>query len=347
MKVISDTQVSSYLLSALTRDSLVHEYIPLLVTGLKTYEADPEGLPERTVRASATPGSDTTHLFMPCILANNIGVKVISGGPTNLRKNLGFQGSISVLNDFSGELEAVLNAKSITAFRTALASCVGMVRVFPPAASPQTDTKPGDEKQLVVFGAGPQSFWHVILAAKLYKISNVAVVSRNFQSAETLAQQLRECIELPVKALALDDPRVQQWVHASSIIFGCTPSTDGIIRDEYIKRDGRRKYVSLIGSYKPHMIELSLDFIKAQYAAGTKILVDSKAHCLAEAGELIQADIAGDQLVELSSLDSFDMAHAITESGVVLLKIVGLLVMDIVIAKHLSRVIQGAETDFD
>ncbi|RKP32008.1 hypothetical protein METBISCDRAFT_21914 [Metschnikowia bicuspidata] len=111
------------------------------------------------------------HLFIPCILPSNVGLKLVSGGPTNVERGLGFQGVVDFLDEFSGEVRAGLNAKIFTAFRTALASSTAL----------------------------------------------------------------------------------------------------GVIREEYLAPDlERTKFVSLIESYKPHMIELDAEFL-------TKFLVDRVA----------------------------------------------------------------------
>ncbi|KAM9887200.1 hypothetical protein OXX79_013814, partial [Metschnikowia pulcherrima] len=181
MKIISDAAVSAYLLRDLNRESIMQIYIPLLVSGLEMFEQYPDAVPERTVRQSTTTNSDTTHLFMPCVLPETVGVKVVSGGPSNSRKKLGFQGSVSVLNEYTGKLDAVINAKTLTAFRTALASCVSLVKVFDP------DSENENLDSVSVFGAGPQAFWHVILVTRLYPaLLNINIISRSKDSAQAL-----------------------------------------------------------------------------------------------------------------------------------------------------------------
>ncbi|KAF8001864.1 hypothetical protein HF325_002829 [Metschnikowia pulcherrima] len=347
MKIISDAAVSAYLLRDLNRKSIMQIYIPLLVSGLEMFEQYPDAVPERTVRQSTTTNSDTTHLFMPCILPETVGVKVVSGGPSNSRKKLGFQGSVSVLNEYTGELDAVINAKTLTAFRTALASCVSLVKVFCP------DLENKNLNLVLVFGAGPQAFWHVILVTRLYPaLSNVNIISRSKDSAQALVRDLERFVTLKLTAFSSEQDLndLKQVVRKSSIIFGCTPSTDAIIKEEYINKDAQKtKFISLIGSYKPHMIELDLDFINKYYSGQeTKVIVDSKSHCLAESGELIQGKISESQLVSITEFhhDSekdrqSTLREVKSDSGVILQKLVGLSVMDIVVAKHLAQAVEG------
>lgn len=346
MKVVSDSQVIKHLYATLNKDSILKEYQPALLNALSQYEQNPEIAPERTVRTSNTPGSDTTHLFMPCIAPNSVGVKVISGGPSNSKAGLGFQGSVMILNEYTGTLEAVLDGKSLTAFRTGLASTLGLVKVFNANSSEQAMLP-----ELLVFGSGPQAFWHVYLAVKLYgdRIERVNVISRS--SAIKLAEQLRSVLSTRIEAIDVsDEETVKAHVSNSAIVFGCTPSEDGIIHGEYLNANPAYiKFVSVIGSYKPHMIELNLNFIKKYYSGqNTPVVVDSKSHALAEAGELIQGEIQTSQLVSLTELylGGYKPEALACATGVVWQKLVGLLVMDVSMAKHVMNTPEGTEVDF-
>lgn len=337
MKIVSDSQVVAHLLKSLTRGSILNGYQPVLMEALKNFEADLLIVPDRTVQVSSTIGSDATHLFMPCIAPHGVGVKVISGGPSNSKKGLGFQGCLVILDEYTGELQAVVNGKALTAFRTGLASSLGLVR----ALRIGTDILP----ELLVFGAGPQAFWHILIAARLYgdKIRRINVISRSLDSAEKLAASLEDHVEQPVYGLALGSAEVETHVQNSSIIFGCTPSTEGIILKKYINSDPSRiKFILLIGSYKPHMLELDLDFLSEHYTGkGTKIVVDSKSNTLSEAGELIQGKIGEEQLVSLTEMDTVDGLDITTKGGVVVQKLGGLLIMDVCMAKYLMEQVEG------
>lgn len=337
MKVISDSQVFEYLVKNLNKTLLVQSQIPLIIDALKTYQKDLTYVPERTVAVSNTEHSDLTHLFMPCILPNNVGLKVVTGGPTNTQKGLGFQGVINVLDEYSGELKAVVNAKTVTAYRTALATISALVRVI--------DVELDEPVEVLVFGAGPQAFWHVYLTMKLYNVRAITIISRSFQSAERLVSDLSEHFNATMRPVKLgDNESVAQLVSTSDIIFGCTPSTDGIIRKDFIGRErGVRKFLGLIGSYKPHMCELDLEFLNEFYKdCDTSILCDSKSLCLAEAGEIIQCGIDSLRLTPIADLPAGLLPEKfIAKNGMVLCKMVGLLAEDIVIAKFLSQNVDG------
>ncbi|CUM57804.1 unnamed protein product [Debaryomyces tyrocola] len=352
MKIITEDNVVNYFNSTLSRDSIINKFQATLLKGLVNYEKDPSNIvPPRTVQTSNTENSDTTHLFMPCIAPNEVGIKLISGGPSNSKNGLGFQGCILVLDEYTGSLQGVLNAKSITAFRTALASTIPLVKVLDPYDNN------AQVSSISVFGVGLQAYWHVKLALILYQnqVRHVNIINRTLKNAQELANKLfMEFPNVAFEAYLYSEEdqlaSIKKQVSSSSIIFGCSPSTDAVIKADYINHDpNKKKFISLIGSYKPHMIELDLDFIVPQYkeaASKPKILVDSKEHTLHEAGELIQSGIHEDQLIELTDLcnSQMDPREYTTASNVVVLKLVGLSVMDLSIAKVIIKDIDDSQS---
>ncbi|EMG49694.1 hypothetical protein G210_5473 [Candida maltosa Xu316] len=334
MKVISDNQVNTFLTKSLSKESIIDQFQPTLLKSLSTYaQNSDEIVPPRTVQQSNNPDSDTTHIYMPCISPDEVGIKVISGGPGNNAKGLGFQGCVLIMDEITGQLQAVLNANTLTAFRTALASTLGLTKVV----SLDQEILP----EVTVFGVGLQAYWHVKLALILYegKIKQVNILNRTLKNAETLAAKLQsEFSSIKFNSFSYQDessgfvPHVQN----SSIIFGCTPATTPIIKQSYLNQDTKYpKFISLIGSYKPHMIELDLDLCKELKEKHVSIIVDSKEHTLHEAGELIQAGYGADELVEIHELFSTEKLGNVTDtcSNLTVQKIVGLSIMDLSIGK--------------
>lgn len=352
MKVITEDNVERYFNSTLSRDAIINKFQPALLKGLMNYEKNPSNIvPPRIVQTTNTENSDTTHLFMPCIAPNEVGIKLISGGPSNSKKGLGFQGCILVLDEYTGSLQGVLNAKSITAFRTALASTIPMVKVLDPY---DIDIS---VSSISVFGVGLQAYWHVKLALILYhdQVSHVNIINRTLKNAQELANKLfMEFPNVAFEAYLYSEEdqlaSIKKQVSNSSIIFGCSPSTDAVIKADYINHDpNKKKFISLIGSYKPHMIELDLDFIVPHYkeaASKPKILVDSKEHTLHEAGELIQSGIDESQLIELTDFynSKKESSEYATSTNVVVLKLVGLSVMDLSIANLIIKDIDNSQS---
>ena len=110
---------------------------------------------------------------------------------------------------------------------------------------------------------------------------------------------------------------LKERVRSADVIFMCTPSTLPLFPAEHLTAtEGRKKgrYISLIGSYKPHMVELHPDVLRQAVEPehkhhhhkhaekGGVVVVDSLEACLKEAGEVIQAGLNGEQLVEVGEL---------------------------------------------
>ncbi|OAX81693.1 hypothetical protein ACJ72_03963 [Emergomyces africanus] len=278
-----------------------------------------------------------TTLFMPASDTRTAtGIKVVTlpgGGGTA-------KGSINIF-DPEGELQGVLNAQQITAFRTALASMIPFLHHRLP-----------ERANIVVFGAGKQAEWHIRLSLLLAaaKIATITVVNRSLETLgkfdKTLVAELRG--QFPRIAFSSmsntesgSDLRLQNILAASDAIFCCTPSTQPLFPDSYLRHGdrggGRSRFISLIGSYKSHMQEVD----SATLLSGKIILVDSKEASLEEGGELIKANVQKDQLVEVGELPfPFDVAEggeAQLWEGNTIFKCVGMGIMDVVIGRELLK----------
>jgi|TARA_R110002003_G_scaffold70_42_gene6663 ornithine cyclodeaminase/alanine dehydrogenase-like protein (mu-crystallin family) len=111
---------------------------------------------------------------------------------------------------------------------------------------------------------------------------------------------------------------LKSTIRASSVIFFTTPSTTPLFPAAYLTNpEGRKKgrYLAAIGSYKPHMVEIHPDILRQNVAPehghrhfhkhasrGGAVVVDSVEACLKEAGEVIQAGLGPNEVVEIGEL---------------------------------------------
>lgn len=279
--------------------------------------------------STATSGTASTQSSLPTTISettDETGKLSLSSGPGDQNAVASIKGSLTLL-DKAGNTTGLINAEEVTAFRTALAATM----LF---------KKRHSVHDVTVFGAGKQAYWHIRLALLLRgeEIHHLNIVTRNFESA-------RKCI-MRVYNPQPDDPNyvnpvgakynsktkvnlltpmhgeyerlIKEYVRASNVIFCCTPSTSPLFPATYlINPEGRKKgrYISCIGSYKPHMVELHPDVLRYAVAPhhehrhihkrqkeGGAIVVDTVSGCLKEAGEVIQAKLMPDQVVELGEL---------------------------------------------
>jgi ornithine cyclodeaminase/alanine dehydrogenase-like protein (mu-crystallin family) len=237
------------------------------------------------------------------------------------------RGSLTLF-DSQGNPSALINAQELTAFRTALTSCMLLKQRH-------------KVHDLTVFGAGKQAYWHIRLALLLRgsEIHHVNVINRSFDRARDMMVKLynpfpndpnyKNTIGLDkhgnkTKTTILTPAHTEytrllkEYVRSANVIFCTTPSTQPLFPPTYLLNpQGRKKarLIALVGSYKPHMLELHPDIIKSAIAPhsnhrhlhkhqkeGGAIIVDSVQACLQEAGELIQANVQPDQVVEMGEL---------------------------------------------
>ncbi|KAL9027557.1 MAG: hypothetical protein Q9196_003936 [Gyalolechia fulgens] len=276
-------------------------------------------------------------------------------------------GSLTLLTA-SGQPYGFLAAAELTAFRTALAATI----IFNRRTTVHT---------VAIFGAGAQALWHIRLALLLRgpEIHHVHIINRNFARARQLMtdiytspewEDLRKPNDKIDFSIVSNDygeynRLVKEHVRRADAIFCCTPSTAPLFPPEYLtSTEGRKKgrYVSAIGSYRPHMIELHPDIIRQAVAPehkrhhhkhaqnGGVVVVDSLSACMKEAGEISQANLTPEQLVEIGELLMVKKASMkeIAEGGAgevglrnwlqggnVIYKSVGLGLMDICVGEDL------------
>jgi len=270
-------------------------------------------------RISIVTKTGNTTLFMPSSVTTSTGIKVVTVPAKGLLK-----GSINVFAP-DGELQGVLNAAEITAFRTSLAVMIPF------------SLYAKDKSDIVVFGAGRQAEWHIRLALILAEgVELVTVVNRSWpERTVQLFKELRGkypgvTFDMLVQEGNPDyDSLLQVRLKQSRVIFCCTPSVVPHFPSSYLT--SRPRFISLIGSYKPHMQEIDA----ATLLSGDRIYVDTKEGCLSEAGELIMANVKEEQLLEIGEL-SKDVVE-LADKGNVVFKCVGFGVMDVFMASELLR----------
>lgn len=292
------------------------------------------------------------------------------------------RGSLTLLSP-SGEPYAFIAAEELTAFRTALAATL----IF---------QRRDKVHSVTVFGAGRQAYWHIRLALVLRgaDIHHIDIVNRGFARAQDLLQEIHTSPDwtdlraanhkLRFSVVSADygeyNRVLKEHVRGSDAIFLCTPSLAPLFPAEFLTSpEGRRKgrYISAIGSYRPHMVEMHPDILRQAVAPdhhhhhhkhadkGGVVVVDSLEACLREAGEVRQAGLAPEQLVEVGELLMVKKASMREiamggqgevglkrwiEAGNVIYKSVGLGLMDICVGEDLVGLARekkvGVTTEF-
>ncbi|KAI0248542.1 NAD-binding protein [Lactifluus subvellereus] len=296
--------------------------------------------PVRVVAPQRTAVDTPSHrvLFMPARVAD-IGttIKVVSVPliPGDAR---GLPASTLVLDETTGATRALVNARSLTALRTAAGSVLATVLLHPPATV--------KFRHLVTFGAGSQIKSHITqLLATYPSITHITIVNRTINDrVTTLLSRLRgDHPTAHFTALSSVDDRggqVESAVRQADCVCCATSSTVPLFPSEWV-RPGT--HVILVGSYRPDMAEVDTALIRR-----ARILVDSRSACAVEAGELITAGVRPGDVVEVGDLlshgaptrderwawevDAARVAELLAESDVTIFKSVGLGAQDVAIS---------------
>ena len=391
LTVLTDSDVRTLLLSLTRADILdlqhnlaeaLHQYS----TGTNDNGCCSVHQPQRI---SISPQTGQTTLFMPATTSTSTGMKVITlSDPTPTLASAASsalsddtltpspsiassqsttpRGSLTLL-DSTGSPLGLINAEELTAFRTALAASILLHR----RAHVQTMT---------VFGAGKQAFWHIRIALLLrgHDIKHVNIINRSFARARDLMREFyaadhdewRSDAKFSILSGEFGEYQrlLKEEVRKADVLLCCTPSFEPLFPAEYLTAtEGRKKgrYISAIGSYKPHMCELHPDILRQAVATAQHhhhhhkhaasegvVVVDSLTACMKEAGEIIQAGLTPEQLVEVGELMMVKKAALKEiekggegekgmkdwiERGNVIYKSVGLGLMDVCVGEDICR----------
>lgn len=202
---------------------------------------------------------------------------------------------------------------------------------------------------LVAFGAGSQIESHVTLLLATYpSITNVTIVNRTINDRATaLLSRLRtDHTAACFNAISSDlQDKIESAVRQADCVCCATPSTAPLFRSEWV-RPGT--HIILVGSYKPEMAEVDTALIRR-----ARILVDSRSACVSEAGELIGARLAAEDMVEVGELlrsmpagkgveaDSEKVAEVLNGRDVTMFKSVGVGAQDVAIS--IAAVVRAIE----
>ncbi|KAH7092997.1 hypothetical protein FB567DRAFT_557070 [Paraphoma chrysanthemicola] len=245
------------------------------------------------------------------------------------------KGSLTLF-DKTGTPRALLNAEEITAFRTALASTM----LFKKRQNVHDVVVFGAGKQaywhirLALLLRGPDIHHLNIINRDFGRVHSL--LSRLYNPHQEHHEWDADSADVPQYRSSADQdlahPKIQiltpnhgeydrllkSTIRASSVIFCTTPSTTPLFPASFLTNaEGRKKgrYLAAIGSYKPHMVEIHPDILRQNVAPehghrhfhkhasqGGAVVVDSVEACLKEAGEVIQAGLGPNEVVEIGEL---------------------------------------------
>ncbi len=214
---------------------------------------------------------DAVALFMPAYLAGHpagLGVKMVSVFPANRARGLPLIHALAVLADgASGRPRGLLEGTFLTAWRTGAATGLA------------TDLLARrDARVLALVGAGAQAEAQVLAVCEVRPIEEVRIFSRTRERAEALAGHLRT-IGVPVPPAIKVVESAAEAVRGADVVVTATTSPVPVFADEDLSPGA---HVNAIGAFTPETRELETATVRR-----AKVVVDSRAAALAEAGDIL------------------------------------------------------------
>lgn len=208
--------------------------------------------------------ADSTLLLMPAWNpGKHAGVKMVTVSPENGRFNLpSIHGTYIYLDAVKGTIKALMEAKNLTAKRTAAASALA-----------SSFLSREDSGSLLMIGTGALSPNLIKAHASVRPIKQVYVWGRNFEKAQAVCKQLEdENFEIqPIKT-------IEDVISDVAIISCATLSKTPLVLGNYLRAG---QHIDLVGAYKKDMREADDDAILK-----ASVFIDTFQGGLKESGDI-------------------------------------------------------------
>ncbi len=246
-----------------------------------------EGLLQELVAGHRRPKPDIKDLFVyrgadtlldRATWIDGIGalVKVATVVPGNVaRGKPTIHGAVTLFDDQTGELTALLDFHLVTRWKTAGDSLLSASRLARK-----------DSRNILLVGAGKVARSMVAAYGSIFPDARFSVWSRHIATAADMAVPLGLTVA----------PHLQEAVADADIICTCTMSQEPLIKGEWL-RPGQ--HLDLIGAYRPDMRE-----VDDAAMARARLFVDARATTLHHIGE-IMAPLKSGAITEASILADF------------------------------------------
>jgi ornithine cyclodeaminase/alanine dehydrogenase-like protein (mu-crystallin family) len=263
-------------------------------------------------------------LFMPVYYpkTNHIGLKVVTIFPQNNKKGLPFiHAQMMVFDAGDGRPIAIIDGELLTAIRTGAASGLA------------TDLLACKEARIAaIIGCGVQGKKQLEGICCVRSLNRILLLDRDAQVAERFAEEMRAKLNIDIEVIT-SGSRLKE----ADIICTATTSQTPVFDDEDIQAGC---HINGVGSYKPVMQE-----IPSAVLVRSKLIVDSREACLAEAGDIStpikQGLISKNHLyAELGEIISGKKEARSSNAEITVFKSVGNAVQDIAAA---ARALENAE----
>ena len=262
-------------------------------------------------------GSESTLLLMPAWNpSKEAGVKVVTVSPENGKFNLPtIQGTYIYLDAEKGSLKAVLEAKTLTAKRTAAASALA-----------SSFLSKEESTSLLMIGTGALSVNLIKAHTSVRPIDQVYIWGRNIDKAQAVCEELSNQ-GFSIKAIQNIDDKISEV----DIISCATLSKIPLVLGKFLKPG---QHIDLVGAYRKDMREADNETVQK-----SSIYLDTLQAGVKESGDIViplqegtitEKDIKAD----LFELCSGKKQGRSSDDEITMFKSVGHALEDLVAARH-------------
>ena len=209
-------------------------------------------------------GIDSTLLLMPAWNPGaEAGVKIVSVSPQNGKYDLpSIQGTYIYLDAHKGNVKAILDAKALTAKRTASTSALA-----------STYLSKENAVSLLMIGTGTLAKELILAHTSVRPIKIVFVYGRDFQKAKRICDEFEKA-SFTIKAVTT----IEEVISNVDIISCATLSAFPLVLGKYLKAG---QHVDLVGAYKKDMREADDEVILK-----STVFIDTYQGGMKESGDI-------------------------------------------------------------
>jgi ornithine cyclodeaminase len=171
---------------------------------------------------------------------------------------------VILLDERTGQLQAVMDGRYITEIRTAAASAVASRHLARP-----------DARTLAILGSGVQARSHLLALALVHPLAMVRVWSPNAAHRDRFVAEMQPQVACPLAACG----EAERCVRDADLIVAATSSRTPVVMSAWVN-DGA--HVTAVGAARPDEREMDPALV-----ARARLYVDSRESAVREAGDVI------------------------------------------------------------
>ncbi|WP_026712639.1 ornithine cyclodeaminase family protein [Flavobacterium daejeonense] len=269
---------------------------------------------------------DSTLLLMPAFNpGKNLGVKIVTVSPNNGKYDMpAIQGTYIYLDAHKGNINAILDAKSLTAKRTAATSALAssyLSRV--------------DSSSLLMIGTGALSVDLIKAHASVRPIKQVFIWGRDKKKAQKIVNILKD---FSFTCTAIE--QIEDKISEVDIISSATLSPTPLVFGKYLKEG---QHLDLVGAYKKNTREADDEAILK-----SSVFLDTYQGGLKESGDILIPLTNGIITKESIKADLFELCSNVkkgrsSDTEITYFKSVGHALEDLIAASYFYQLFDSKE----